>query len=289
MRIHYEEKTFEGYFNAELSRRGVFFFPPGQVQEGSLGADSVVMSRSRWLWRRLGHPYLFSVPFKGASYRRMAEEMEIYLQREITDVPNISGNIFFQYKRSEYMVLKSAGEWVNWKQPYYRYDIYQEQHELLEHLHQKFGSDVLIVYAAPAVQDVNELVDLHNTQKIIASTNFRPAHELSGHHRNTFIEPGGHSWACSDPARLEVFDFEGAVAQLRSDEQDPVATLRGIGQRVEQALRDSAYRRSFEILGELYGATALTDRTPLLKTYTTMAILREISGIQWVVVQRSDA
>jgi len=289
MRIHYEEKTYESYFNAELSRRGVFFFPPGQVQEGSMGADAIAMARSRWLWRRLGHPYWFSVPFKGAPYRQMAKEMEVYLQREITDVPNISGNMFFQYKRSEFMVLKSASEWAYWNQPYYRYDIYQKQHDLLKHLHQKFGSDVLIVYAAPAVQDVNELVYLHNTQKIITSTNFRPAHELSGHDRNTFIEPGGHSWACSDATRLEVFDFEGAVAQLWSEEQDTFATLRGIGQRVEKILRDSTYRRSFEVLSELYGASALTDRTPLLKTYTTMAILRELSGIQWAVVHRSEA
>lgn len=289
MRIHYEEKTFESYFNAELSRRGIFFFPPGQVQEGSMGADSVAMSHSRWLWRKLGHPYWFAVPFKGAPYRQIAEEMEDYLERVITDVPNISGNIFFQYKRSEYMVLKSAGEWANWNQPYYRYEIYQEQHKLLEHLHQTFGSDVLIVYAAPAVQDVNELVDLHKTQKIIARTNFRPAHELSGHRRNTFIEPGGHSWACSDPARLEVFDFEEAVAQLRPEGKDSISTLLGIGQRVEQALRESAYRRSFEVLVQLYSASELSDRTPLLKTYATMAILREICGIQWVAVQRSDA
>jgi hypothetical protein len=219
----------------------------------------------------------------------MAEEMERYLNHEIRNVPNIQGNIFFQYKRSEYMVAKSAEEWAHWNNPYYRYEIYQEQHRLLEHLHKKFGSDVLILYAAPAVQDVNELVDLHKTQGIVKNTNFRPAHELSGHHRNTFIEPGAHSWACSEPARLEPFNLEAALAQFKLAQTESRDMVVRISKLVSEVLLESFYENPFRALSSLYGVSELSDDAPLLKAYTTMVILREITGIQWVVVHRGDA
>lgn len=289
MRIHYEEKTFEGYFNAELARTGIFFFPPGQVQEGSMGADAIVMSRNRWLWRRLGHPYFFRVPFQGARYREMAEEMELFLKREITDVPDIQGNIFFQYKRSEYMVMKSAEEWRHWNQPYFRYEIYPEQHQLLEHLHSKFSDRVLILYAAPAVQHVSELVDLHKSGTVIGNTNFRPAHQLSGHKRNTFVEPGAHSWACSDPERLDPFSLEQSLLRFKLRPAENREAIVELANDVHEILDTSGLRRAYRTLSNLYRANELPSSTPLLKAYTRMTILRELSGIQWLVVQKRDA
>ena len=91
--------------------------------------------------------------------------MEIFLGKEIANIPDIRANIFFQYKRSEYLVTSQASEWAHWMRPYFRYDIYPEQQALLEHLNSKFQQSVLILYAAPALQDVNELVDYHCNQK----------------------------------------------------------------------------------------------------------------------------
>lgn len=289
MRIQYEEKTFEGYFNAELARNGIFFFPPGQVQEGSMGADAVVMSRSRWLWRRLGHPYFFRLPFQGARYREMAEEMERYLEQEITNVPDIQGNIFFQYKRSEYMVMKSAEEWEHWNKPYFRYEIYREQHELLEHLHNKFEDRVLILYAAPAIQDVNELVDLHKNSRVVDNTNFRPAHELSKHRRNTFVEPGAHSWACSVPFRLEPFSFQEALLRFKIAQTENRDSLAQMAADVHEILMTSELRRAYQTLSELYRLNELPQSTSLLLAYARMAIFRELSGVQWLVVHRRGA
>lgn len=250
-----------------------------------MGADAIAMSRSRWLWKRLGHPYWFSVPYRGASYRAMAEEMEEYLNKEITDVPTIQGNIFFQYKRSDYMVANSAAEWTHWNQSYYRYDIYPEQHHLLERLHQSFGSDVLILYAAPAVRDVNELVDMHKTSTIIANTNFCPAHTLSKHHRNTFTTPGSYSWACSEPVRLEAFSFEEALARFKIERTEPIEIVIAISKKVDQIMLESTYRKSYETLKKMYGTDELSERTPLMKAYLSMVCLREITGIQWVIVR----
>lgn len=289
MRIQYEEKTFEGYFNAELDRRGIFYFPPGQVQEGSIGADAIAMSKSRWLWRRLGHPYWFRIPFEGMPYREIAEEMEEHLGREIADVPDIRGNILFQYKRSEYMVKPNAEEWPYWNEPYFRYNIYPEQQSLLEHLHTKFASRVLIVYAAPAVQDVGELVDLHVGHQLISRTNFRPAHELAGHKRNTFVEPGAHSWACSDPVRLDPFSFDEALEGLQRPETEIRSVVVGLANDVQEVLLRSSFARPFRVLLRQYGIQNLSENTPLLKSYITMSTARQLTGLQWVIAHAGEA
>lgn len=284
MRAQYEEKTFESYFNSELSRRGIFYFPPGQVQEGSIGADALAFNRSRWLWRRLGFPYWMRIPFKGAPYREMAEEMERHLDREITDVPEVRGNVLFQYKRSEFMVTSTADEWHHWNSPYFRYDIYPEQQALLEHLHSKFASRVLIVYAAPAIQDVSELVDLHVGQQLISRTNFRPAHELAGHKRNTFVEPGAHSVACSDPARLEAFNFEEAVLSFPQSDVENRSALIKFSKDVEEVVLQTSFARPLRTLINQRGLQDLGTRMPLLRAYATMSAVREVTGLQWLTV-----
>lgn len=288
MRAQYEEKTFESYFTAELAQRGIFYFPPGQVQEGSMGADAIALVKQRWLWRRLGYPYWFNLPFGGAPYREMAEEMEMYLGREISDVPNIRGNLFFQFKRSEYMVKASAEEWGHWKEPYFRYEIYPEQQALLEHLHSKFSTNVLIVYAAPAVQDVSELVDLHCGQQLIARTNFQPAYLLKGHRRNTFVEPGAHSWACSEPVRLNAFSLDEAVSGFRQGVSDKQYAITEFTKEVERVVLETPFERPFTALRNRYDWQGLESNTPLLKAFITMSVVRQVTGLQWVIAHERE-
>jgi hypothetical protein len=149
MRSTFEEKTYENYFNSELDRRSEIFFPLGQVQEGSLGFDASAFSNNRQLWRRLGHPFWFFHPFRGAPLQEIADEMEHVLQHEIENVPKMKANVLFQYKKPEYIKQSNGSEWYLWNRSYYRYDIYQEQQELLMHIHRKFKGSILLIYAAP--------------------------------------------------------------------------------------------------------------------------------------------
>lgn len=53
-----------------------------------------------------------------------------------------------------------------------------------------FGNDAIVLYAAPAVENVNELVALKKKSAILSNSNFRRARELNGHHRNTYVAAG---------------------------------------------------------------------------------------------------
>ncbi len=219
MKPRFEEKTFESYFNTELDRRASIYFPFGQVQEGGIGADASAMSKSRRLWWRLGYPYLFCLPFPGVSLRDVAKEMEDVLGVDIDHIPDMKANLLFQYKRPERITSKLGAEWQHWNEPYFRYDIYQAQQALLSHLARRFGSQALILYAAPALNDVNDLVDAKRQRKLIEHTNFRPAADLDNHHRNTYIRKGTHSIACSEPERFVSFDLLAKLKEFETVQQ----------------------------------------------------------------------
>jgi hypothetical protein len=52
------------------------------------------------------------------------------------------------------------------------------------------------------------------SNKIIESSNFTRCHQLNGHHRNTYIQSGFHSIACSEPENIESLDLIGRLEQL---------------------------------------------------------------------------
>lgn len=284
MQPRYEEKTFESYFNNELDRRAVVYFPFGQVQEGGMGADASGFSRNRWLWRRLGHPFFFRPPFGGVDLRDIADEMEHHLGQEIRNIPRIKANLLFQYKRPELITTKLGSEWSHWNQKYFRYDVYKEQQALLEHIDAKFGSQALILYASPALVDVNDLVDAKINGCLIENTNFRKASELTGHHRNTYTKAGTHSIACSEPERLESFDLLKNLEQLEDlqaskNEEFMVRFAKSVRVAAgESAFLGGAYRRELQNYVELD-----TERYRLFFSLISMSIFRDLSGVQWVL------
>lgn len=292
MKPRFEEKTFESYFNNELDRRASIYFPFGQVQEGSIGADASAMSKSRRLWWRLGHPYFFHVPFNGVSLREMADEMEHLLGIEIDHIPDMKANLLFQYKRPERITSRLGTEWSHWNEPYFRYDIYKEQQALLSHLAGRFGKRALVLYAAPALNDVNDLVGAKRQGKIIEHSNFRPAADLDKHHRNTYIRAGTHSIACSEPEQFEPFDLLAKLKEFenvqRNDNDNRSFVKEFVGEVRTTVTEDGTLGSAFQDELSEY-AEAGIDRYPLLFAMLTMQKIRELSGVQWLVATADES
>lgn len=289
MQPKYEEKTFESYFNTELDRRSSIYFPFGQVQEGGIGADAAGFSKSRWLWWRLGYKYFINMPFIGADLREIADEMERHLGHEIRNIPSIKSNLLFQYKRPEFITSKLGAEWSHWGQKYFRYDIYQEQQALLAHLTSKFGTKALVLYASPALEDVNDLVLAKMKGELMENTNFRRASELSGHHRNTYIRAGTHSYACSDPESIENFDLLALLEQQRPlEDESTSAAITSFANGVRVAVMESAaFGKAYQTLMQPY-AEARLENYPYFLAIASMSAVRDITGIQWVLATERE-
>ncbi|AFL68473.1 hypothetical protein [Sulfurospirillum barnesii] len=279
MNTSYEEKTFENYFNAELGNLSSVYFPLGQTQEGVIGADSVAYSKNRQLWKMFGYPWFwFQPPYRGRNLQDIAQEMEYHTKASIHNIPKIKTNLLFQYKRSEYLILPSSGQWSHWKQPYFRYEIYPKQQKLLEHLEGQFGQQALVLYAAPAIKNVEELVEASMKKQIIEKTNFQKVSNLSGHHKNTFVQAGTISKAFSQPEKIENVDLLKTLNNI--DGQDfSFDKLTSFTSTVNEVMRESnEYNRSFNLLMEQYSN---------LQEYRTfyglmqMKVFKELTGIQW--------
>lgn len=167
MKANFEEKSYESYFNSELSSLSEVYFAPGQATEGYFGFDVAGFSRSRRLWRHLGYPFWIWPPFSGEDFSLLTREMERFHGKVLDDLPQIKCNLLFQYKRPERMERSTSSEWEHWHTPYFRYDIDHNQQKLLDALHASCGASVLVAYAAPATADVNQLVQFHLDRSII--------------------------------------------------------------------------------------------------------------------------
>lgn len=279
MNTSYEEKTFENYFNAELSNLSSVYFPLGQTQEGVIGTDSIAHSKNRQLWKMLGYPWFwFHPPYRGIDLQDIAKEMENHTNKNVSNIPKIKTNLLFQYKRSEYMSKKSSGEWTHWKEPYFRYEIYPKQQELLEYLERNFGKQALILYAAPAIKNVNELVEASIKKQIIEKTNFQKVSKLSGHHKNTFIQAGTISKAFSQPEEIENVDLLQTLNNM--DGQDfSFEKFTLFTSTVNEVMQENnEYYRSFNVLMEQYSNL---KEYKVFYGFMQMKVFRELTGIQW--------
>lgn len=284
MRATFEEKTYENYFNIELGQQTDILFPLGQVQEGSLGFDSSAMTRNRHLWKRLGYPFWFSHPFRGIELSEISHEMEHFLQVTLDNIPQIKANLLFQYKKPEYITVDSGREWSHWKEPYYRYDIYKEQQDLLMHINNHFGDKVFIVYASPALHDVNDLVNAHLNRQIINISNFRKASELNGHRRNTYTKAGRGSVACSKPEKFDNFDLLKEINELTYErtlnENNRYFVINFSKQLSNVIYENKYYSESYRKLNEQYSKFT---RYELLYSHLTLYNFRQLTGIQWLI------
>ena len=283
MKPEFEEKTYESYFNTELSSKSSFYYPIGQVQEGFLGFDSAANSRNWRLWRRIGFPFWFFPHFIGVNLREIADEMEFILREEIKHVPRMRVNILFQYKRPEFIKSKKGKEWSNWNQEYFRYDIYQEQQDLLMSIYYKFQDEVLLIYAAPSMYRMEELVNAFQRGRVIELSNFRKADELNNHNRNTFIESGTHSIACSNPQKIENFDLINLIESYQSninydDNREFIIRMR---KRIEQIMKEhKKYSDLFQKLNEPFEKI---QKNSLFYSFVVMSNFRLLTGIQWMI------
>lgn len=286
MRTKFEEKSYENYFNNELDRSSNVYFPLGQVQEGGLGFDSTAFSTNRRLWRLLGHPYWFNLPFKGIELKDLAHEMETIIEHELDNIPKMKTNLLFQYKKPDFIKSSRAAEWSFWKQPYFRYYIYKEQQLLLEHIHNSFNSRLLVLYAAPTIKDVNQLVNLHTNRQIISSSNFTRAIYLIGHHRNSFIRSGTDSYASSEPVKIPSVNL---LQEIGEKVEEPKVAERGKNREFYKSfvIKMISTINEFPFLAGSFHK--LNETLNAIKEFEifyyslTMYNLRQLTGNQWII------
>ena len=223
MWVKFKEKTYETYFQSEISRLTNVSFAPDQTDEGLLGFDGA-----------------FFIPFiemaglfpyvRAARWRHFigmsASEIDSF-GAELNDrLPPFNLNLFVQYKRPEHMARSNAAEWSSWGAAYYRYSTDDRQQHLLEKIAAAAHGRAAVVYASPAFWSNADLFSHAGGGTIVANSNIADVAHLTGHHRFSYREAGHHGIGHSEPEPIESEPFDAIIR--RGVEQDALPFTRQI-------------------------------------------------------------
>ena len=160
--------------------------------------------------------------------------------------------------------------------------MYLQQQKLLEAIDRNFEQKALVIYAAPAISSLNELVQCKKNQKIIESSNFKRARDLSNHRTNTYIKSGTHSLACSEPEKIENISILSELERFgQAENADARKSIENTSKSIEEVLaNDTYYKIAFNDLMEEYRGLKQYE---ILYSHLLMKCFREITGVEWLV------
>lgn len=232
MFVEFKEKTFESYFVSELSRKSKIHYCPDQTDELHLGFDAMFYVP---YWRHLLAPRHFDV---GRWLRGVTPSDVNAMGRAFNRVyPDLKANLFFQFKRPEFLTTPKAKEWKEWHGAYFRFSLYQHQHDILVKLSQCSSGKARVLYAAPKLVTTVDLIDAAKQQKVLATTQLVEADKLIGHKKCTFSSGSdtvlGHS-ETEEIDRFVISDFIESMIPL-AGETFTQATKRA-GSEIKEAL-----------------------------------------------------
>jgi len=188
-----------------LTQQG-FLFSPGLGLENVLGFDTAYNTAPNspiWnLFPRqpgvIATPQLWNNPTA--------------LLRDPNALPPFRLNLFIQYKRPVYITREnwtqtSQLRWSYWRNPYFRYDIDQNQLLQLLILEQNTYHNASILYAAPAFRTHIELHNHYRNNQIIQNSNFVEPRHLRTHTVYTYRNSGNYGLGFSEPSEIPLIDI----------------------------------------------------------------------------------
>jgi hypothetical protein len=184
------------------------------------------------------------------------------------------------------MVKSNSSEWKFWNQPYFRYQIYPKQQELLMTIH-NCVNDVIVLYASPAAKNFNELFSFYKSRCIIYNSNFQYAFKLNSHNHNTYIASGNTSIAWSEPETIVNVDFsnmdfsflgEGSNRQSRLHRQSNVEFITDFMEQIEAIYADLLTHEIFH-----HPQMELLREHKLLYSFAIMHTIKTLFNVQWLL------
>lgn len=291
MNVGYEEKTFETYFNMELAKQG-FIFPFGQAQEGIFGTDaSVNLKTTSALWNILNNQPI--------SANITLNDIEQHLNQTVNNtLSSIKANIFFQYKKPEWVTSPTAHQRKEWGCDYFRYHLRypltknqqknnkKEQLDILLDIEKQFGNQALVLYASPAIEDLPKLISIVQQGNLINHTNFVRLSKLNGtHNKITYIQGGTHFKAHSEVETVICQSLMEHISQIESNQEsnhDQICFLAKAIQGVISILsNDIPFKRAFEYRMAMFDSEI--QSYSLLSSIITLKAFTEISAMNWII------
>ncbi|MDY5973341.1 hypothetical protein [Streptococcus hyovaginalis] len=189
MKSEFNEKSFETAINNELQP----VFSPGQVAEKILGFDATANpgpTHKVWAYLGIHSPQgIILTPSNWSNQKRQPTKEQL----------GVNGigitSLILQYKRSDYLNNRNSKQASYWNKPYYRFEIEENQQEVLENLEISLTGYAAVRYAAPCFHLAKDLYNYSINQKCLENTGFVKPSNLLNHKYWTYTDPGTSGYA----------------------------------------------------------------------------------------------
>ena len=130
---------------------------------------------------------------------------------------------------------------------------------------------------------MNKLVSQKANNRIIDTSNFVRSKLLTGHHRNTYVENGNHSIACSENEEIENLNLLGELEKYDETGHDLTNhdfliefsnTINNI------MIENEYYSDSYKTLKSDFEKVS---NYKLINSFITMNIFKRLTGVQWII------
>jgi hypothetical protein len=219
----FEEKEYEVAAAVELANglAGGPVFSSGQVLEAVLGYDAAAHpDPGHRIWRLLDLPRPEGVVLVAGYWRPGSTPPADAL-------PRAPVSLILQYKRPEYLVGATAGQWRFWHRPYLRFTVSRRQQAVLARLERALGDQAAVRYACPAFWQRGQYEAALLSGQVLERSGFVRPQTMVGHRVWTYIDAGadGRANPAGRAVRLErLKDLLLALTDLQTTGRDLVTS-----------------------------------------------------------------
>ncbi len=281
-KCEFEEKQYENAANLELARNSPRVFPPGQVLENILGYDVAAEPGDNKIWELLDiciPPGVVLVPnfWEGAPKKPKDKNL-----------PSSLVSLIFQYKRPFYISTANGSQWDHWGKPYFRFQIYNNQHRILNILESNLNRSAVVRYASPAFYKYAELEGYQLDQIVLENTGFIAPSDID-YDANVFTYDGPGTNGYANPIEKLVFveKFKDVYSLLneKAVEETLVDHINRLGKLTSDAL-DDPWDSSFWLnnLREKYPEIS-QDRIITIDMYIKLTRTLSLASASWWVLE----
>lgn len=246
----FEEKEYENAANGEFFRSTREVWALGQRAEEYLAYDVAVgpLPASFPIWAAIA----LTAPRGTLPSAMMWPEAPPSV---LARLPGRFVSLFLQYKRPCFLKGPGSNQYDHWRRPYYRIELLEHQHDILQSLERSIASLAVVRYAAPVFYRRSELVQCQLDGRVLLSSNYASPLAIGpGHKVYTYAEAGSSGYANphGKPVRgISIARALKAIAEHASEE-----TLRAHVQRLGDAMEDAGPFQFLPGLAEQFAMAA---------------------------------
>ena len=286
----FEEREYETPLYNQLANGTNKVWSPGQVFEGHIGIDYAMFFEEEWLFRL----HSFNRIPLGAVLSRYRWPRAWFRRRPTNRLPTFRLNLFIQTKRPDWSkkptrILREKG----FRGLYWRFNLNEDQQEVLEKVAEKLDNRALVIYAAPTFHQHHDLYRNTINGTIIENSTFPSIAKLKAHEAWYYHTPGASGVANPIPEEIIEPTLKERIEKLIESKEGSGSwsdSLKSLASEIVNALSDEKLKETsrrasfFDAIKQIDKEFDGFENAGALHAFFTVQAFCEAFSLDWYVI-----